>query len=214
MKNDRKVIPFPTTVSEAEMNAALKKMYQEAATARSTDWVAFIEEIATEGRWYLKDAELFRDLFVDWAIFYETDDQGKTPHGRFLEQVKEELSPSLYRALRGLADPMPSLFQVEADGVVDLMSKQTYQTDLTEIEVEAGDLLVGKLLYISGKWRFAIAYMKVARALVPEVLALLTDFVDEVGEDALLRQYPEFCAELIDLLLDIEEGNIAPRPEE
>jgi len=94
------------------------------------------------------------------------------------------------------------------------MSKQTYQTDLTEIEVEAGDLLVGKLLYISGKWRFAIAYMKVARALVPEVLALLTDFVDEVGEDALLRQYPEFCAELIDLLLDIEEGNIAPRPEE
>ncbi len=42
MKNDRKVIPFPTTVSEAEMNAALKKMYQEAATARSTDWVAFI----------------------------------------------------------------------------------------------------------------------------------------------------------------------------
>ncbi|MCY1692148.1 hypothetical protein OVA29_17410 [Exiguobacterium sp. SL14] len=60
MKNDRKVIPFPTTVSEAEMNATLKKMYQEAATARSTDWVAFIEEIATEGRWYLKDAELFR----------------------------------------------------------------------------------------------------------------------------------------------------------
>jgi len=56
--------------------------------------------------------------------------------------------------------------------------------------------------------------MKVARALVPEVLALLTDFVDEVGEDALLRQYPEFCAELIDLLLDIEEGNIAPRPQE
>ena len=207
MKNDRKVIPFPTTVSEAEMNAALKKMYQEAATARSTDWVAFIEEIATEGRWYLKDAELFRDLFVDWAIFYETDDQGKTPHGRFLEQIKDELSPSLYRALRGLADPMPSLFQVDADGVVDLMSKQTYQTDLAEIEVAPGALLIGKLLDISGKWRFA-------RALVPEVLALLTDFVDEVGEDALLRQYPEFCAELIDLLLDIEEGNIAPRPEE
>lgn len=213
MKSERKIIPFPTTVSEAEMNTALKTLYQEAATARSTDWVAFIEEIATEGRWYLKDAELFRDLFVDWAIFYETDEQGKTPHGRFLEQVKEDMSQSLYRALRGLADPVPSLFLVEEAGVVDIMSEQTYQTDLTEIDVEVGDLLVGKLLYISGKWRFAIAYMKIARALVPEVRILLADFVDEVGDDALLRQYPEFCAELIDLLLDIEEGNITPRPE-
>jgi len=55
--------------------------------------------------------------------------------------------------------------------------------------------------------------MKVGKKLVPEVKALLDDFVNEVGEDALLRQYPEFCAELIDLLLDIEEGNITPRPE-
>lgn len=213
MKSERKIIPFPTTVSEAEMNAALKAMYQEAAVSRSTDWVAFIEEIATEGRWYMKDAELFRDLFVDWAIFYETDEEGKTPHGRFLERSKEELSHGLYRALRGLADPVPSLFEVGEDGVTDIMSGQVYQPDLSEIDVEQGDVLVGKMLYIAGKWRFAIAYMKVGKKLVPEVRALLDDFVNEVGEDALLRQYPEFCAELIDLLLDIEEGNITPRPE-
>ncbi|MGA9466456.1 MAG: hypothetical protein WBV10_02415, partial [Exiguobacterium marinum] len=68
MKKDRKVIPFPLLVEESELLAELKKLYEQAALARSTQWTNYIQEIASEGTWHLKDAELFRDLFIDWAV--------------------------------------------------------------------------------------------------------------------------------------------------
>ncbi|WP_396129283.1 hypothetical protein [Exiguobacterium mexicanum] len=88
MKKDRKVIPFPLLVEESELLAELKKLYEQAALARSTHWTNYIQEIASEGTWQLKDAELFRDLFIDWAVFFETDEDGMTPHGRYLADQK------------------------------------------------------------------------------------------------------------------------------
>ncbi|WP_215143451.1 hypothetical protein [Exiguobacterium qingdaonense] len=212
MKKDRKVIPFPLLVEESELLAELKKLYEQAALARSTQWTNYIQEIASEGTWHLKDAELFRDLFIDWAVFFETDEDGMTPHGRYLTDHKDDMSPALYHALRGLAVPRCSIFEVTEDGQLkDWESKETYAVQLPE-ERETGDLVLGKLLDIRGSWRFGSAFLALPAKMSGNVADLYIDFTDEVGPGAFLEQFPEFCAELIDLLLDLEEGVIIPKP--
>lgn len=212
MKKDRKVIPFPLLVEESELLAELKKLYEQAALSRSTQWTNYIQEIASEGTWQLKDAELFRDLFIDWAVFFETDEDGMTPHGRYLATHKPEMSPALYHALRGLAVPRCSIYEVMEDGQLkDWESKDVYLVTLPETR-ETGDLILGKLLDIRGSWRFGSAFLALPAKMSGNVSDLYVDFTDEVGPGAFLEQFPEFCAELIDLLLDLEDGIIVPKP--
>ena len=122
------------------------------------------------------------------------------------------MSPALYHALRGLAVPRCSIFEVTEDGQLkDWESKETYAVQLPE-ERETGDLVLGKLLDIRGSWRFESAFLALPAKMSGNVADLYIDFTDEVGPGAFLEQFPEFCAELIDLLLDLEEGVIIPKP--
>lgn len=207
MNKDRKVIQFPAPVTEDELLAEIKQIYEQAALARSSEWANYIQEIASDGTWEHKDAILFRDLFIDWAVFFETDENGMTPHGNYLKRHKSDLSPTMLQALRGLAIPRCSIFTLTETGTLrDWETDEQYTVPIPPSH-RAGDLFLGKLIDTKGTFRFASAFLALPSQLHDHVSDLYVDFVGEVGPRAFLDQFPEFCAELIDLLLDLTEGD-------
>ena len=116
------------------------------------------------------DAEVELSNFIEWFIFDWKLPDGQSVWAYFMRFKAAEFDPQELEVLRQLSHQVYSMFYVKRIGakatVRDIVSKKAYKPiqDLTPA-LQPGDLFLGRLFEVNGKYFFAEAFFVVPRSL-------------------------------------------------